>query len=127
MIGQRASLTKIISGDDVKHFAEISMDHNPIHLDEEYAKTTIFGRKIVHGFLVGSFISAVLANKLPGHGSIYLNQEMNFKKPVFIGDEITAEVEIIEIIKPTIYKLATKCVNQNGEVVIDGFAVIKKV
>lgn len=127
MIGQRASLTKIISGDDVKHFAEISMDHNPIHLDEEYAKTTIFGRKIVHGFLVGSFISAVLANKLPGHGSIYLNQEMNFKRPVFIGDEITAEVEIIEIIKPTIYKLATKCVNQNGEVVIDGFAVIKKV
>jgi 3-hydroxybutyryl-CoA dehydratase len=127
MLGNKASLTKKISTEDVIRFAEISMDHNPIHLDEEYAKKTIFGRKIVHGFLVGSFISAVLANKLPGHGSIYINQEMNFKRPVFIGDEITAEVEVIEIIKPTIYKLSTKCFNQNGDVVIDGFAVIKKV
>lgn len=127
MIGQKASLRKVITQEDVIRFSEISMDSNPIHLDDEYAKTTIFGRKIVHGFLVGSFISAVLANKLPGHGSIYLNQEMNFKKPVFIGDEITAEVEVVEIIKPTIYKLATKCMNQNGDIVIDGFAFIKKV
>lgn len=126
MIGQKASIKKIITEDDVNKFAVLSLDINPIHLDEAYAKKSMFGKKIAHGFLVGSLISAVIANKLPGHGSIYLKQEMNFKKPVFLGDEITAEVEILEEIKPTVYKIGTKCINQSGEVVIDGFAVIKK-
>ena len=117
--------SKIFSDEDVRRFAELSLDVNPVHLDEHYAKQSIFGKKIVHGFLVGSLISAVIGNKLPGFGSIYLKQEMNFKKPVFIDDEITAEVEIVEEIKPTIYRALTRCLNHNGDVVIDGFAIIK--
>jgi len=126
MIGKKASITKVISEADVEKFAELSLDINPIHLDEEYAEKSVFGKKIAHGFLVGSLISAVIANKLPGYGSIYLKQEMNFKRPVFLGDEITAEVEILEEIKPSVFRIGTKCTNQSGDIVIDGFAVIKK-
>lgn len=125
MQGRKETISKIFSDEDVRRFAELSLDVNPVHLDEHYAKQSIFGKRIVHGFLVGSLISAVIGNKLPGFGSIYLKQEMNFKKPVFIDDEITAEVEIMEEIKPSIYRALTRCLNQNGDVVIDGFAIIK--
>lgn len=123
-IGQKAKLSKTITFDDVLSFAEISMDKNPVHLDEEFAQSTIFKRRISHGMLYGSFISAVIANKLPGPGSIYLKQDFTFLKPVFIGDIITASVEIIEIPKENIYKLLTQCHNQNNELVIDGTAII---
>lgn len=125
MIGRKESITKRICDVDVRHFAQLSLDVNPVHLDEEYAKQSIFGKRIVHGFLVGSLISAVIGNKLPGFGSIYLKQEMNFKKPVYIDDEVTAEVEIVEEIKPSIYLAMTRCMNQYGDVVIDGSAIIK--
>lgn len=125
-IGSKASLRKIITTSDVIEFAKISLDTNPLHLDEEFAKNTMFKSRISHGFLVGSLISAVIANKLPGIGSIYLKQDINFKKPVFHGEEVTAEVEVIEEIKPTIYKLSTRCFNNQGEVVIDGYAIVKK-
>lgn len=127
IVGKKDSITKTITAEDIEQFAKISLDINPIHLDEAYAATTIFKKRIAHGFLVGSLISAVIANKLPGNGSIYLKQEMNFKKPVYIGDEIQAVVEVLEEIKPSVYKIDTKCINQAGEVVIDGFAIIKKV
>ena len=126
MLGQMASITKKITEEDITVFSQISLDVNPVHLDDEFAKKTIFEKRIAHGFLVGSLISAVIANKLPGVGSIYLKQELNFKRPVFIGDQITAEVEVIEIVKPTVYRLATRCINQEGHVVIDGYAIIKK-
>jgi len=126
-IGQKASLKKKVTGEDVQAFSRLSMDTNPVHLDEDYASQTVFQKRIAHGFLVGSYISAVIANELPGPGTIYLHQEMNFKKPVFWDDEIEAEIEIIEEIKPTIFKLRTICRNQNNEVVIDGYAVVKKV
>lgn len=125
MIGRTESMSKRFGDEEVRRFAQLSLDVNPIHLDEQYAKQSIFGKRIVHGFLVGSLISAVIGNRLPGFGSIYLQQEMNFRKPVFIDDEVTAVVEIVEQVKPHIYKALTRCLNQNGDVVIDGFAIIK--
>ena len=125
-IGQSASLTREFSTDEVKAFAELSSDKNPIHLDEGFANQSVFGRRIVHGFLVGSLISAVFGTKLPGEGAIYLNQEMNFRKPVYHGDEITATVTVTDIKKEkSVLCFDTKCENSRGEVVIDGKAVLK--
>lgn len=124
-IGQTAELTHLYSENEVNVFGEISGDHNPIHLDLEYAKNSIFGKKIVYGFLSGSLISAVLGNVLPGEGSIYMSQTMNFLRPVFIGDEITAKVVITNIDeeKKRIL-LDTVCTNQNGKNVIEGSALM---
>lgn len=125
-IGQFASMKKVFSDKDVETFAELSSDKNPIHLDEDFANQSLFGRRIVHGFLVGSLISAVFGTKLPGEGAIYLNQEMNFRKPVYHGDEITATVIVTNIKKDKgILYFDTKCENNKGEIVIDGKAVLK--
>lgn len=125
-IGQTASLKKTFSSDEVKAFAELSLDKNPIHINEAYAEQTIFGSRIVHGFLVGSLISAVFGTQLPGEGAIYLHQEMNFRKPVYHGEEITATVTITNIRKEkSILYFDTKCENGRGEIVIDGNAVLK--
>lgn len=125
-IGQSATYTKTFHDDDIRLFSTISGDDNPIHLDDEYAKQTIFKRRIVQGFLTGSLISAIIANKLPGRGSIYLNQDMNFLKPVFIGDTITAKVIIKDIdINKSYYFLDTFCLNQNNELVLSGSAKVK--
>lgn len=127
IIGQRASLHKAFSLHDVEIFAALSEDINPVHLDAEYAKSTIFAKPIVHGFLVGSLISAVIANQLPGKGSIYLHQQMDFKKPVFHDDLITANVEVTDInYEKSIYHLRTWCENEKNEVVLNGVAIIKK-
>lgn len=123
--GDSAEVTKILDEGDIQAFAEVTGDHNPIHLDDEFAKTTRFGRRIAHGMLSASLISAVLANKLPGEGSIYLGQTLQFVAPVFPGDEVTARVTVKEIRedKP-IVKLDTICVNQRGEIVIRGEATV---
>ena len=125
-IGQTASLKKAFSDEEVEAFSELTLDKNPIHLDEEYAMQSRFGKRIVHGFLVGSLFSAVFGTKLPGEGAIYLHQEMDFRKPVYHGDEITATVTITEINngKSLLY-FDTRCENQKGEIVIDGKAVLK--
>ena len=124
-VGDSAEITKTIEETDIQAFAEVTGDHNPIHLDEAFAKTTRFGRRIAHGMLSASLISAVLANKLPGEGSIYLGQTLQFVAPVFPGDEVTARVTVKEIRedKP-IVKLETVCVNQRDEVVIRGEATV---
>ena len=125
-VGQNASVTKRFTDADVHTFAGISLDVNPVHTDEEYAKTTIFGKRIVHGILTSSLISAVLANKLPGPGTIYLGQELSFRAPVYLGDEITAKVEITELrTDKKIVKLRTICTNQDGKAVITGVATVK--
>lgn len=123
--GSKESIAKVFTEDDVLEFSRISCDNNPIHLDEDYAKESIFKRRIVHGILVSSLISAVIANKLPGIGSIYLNQTLKFSKPVFIGDNITAIVEIIKI-KDKIINLKTICINQTDEIVLSGEAIVMK-
>ena len=125
-IGQTASLKKVFKSEEVLAFAELSMDKNPIHLDQEYAEQSCFGKRIVHGFFVGSLISAVFGTQLPGEGAIYLHQEMNFRKPVYHDDEITATVTVTNIRQDkSILYFDTKCENDRGEVVIDGKAILK--
>ena len=124
-VGDSAEITKTIDQADVQAFADLTGDHNPIHVDDAFAKTTRFGRRIAHGMLTASLISSVLANKLPGEGSVYLGQTLQFVAPVFPGDEITARVTVKEIRedKP-ILKLETICANQRDEVVIRGEASV---
>ena len=123
--GDRASISKTITDEDIRKFADASGDHNPLHLDEEFAKTTRFGRRIAHGMLSASLISAVIAHKLPGEGSVYLRQTLEFTAPVFLDDTITASITVISIRedKPII-KLETVCTNQRGEVVVKGEATV---
>lgn len=125
-IGQTASLKKAFSDEEVEAFSELTLDKNPIHLDEEYAMQSRFGKRIVHGFLVGSLFSAVFGTKLPGEGAIYLHQEMDFRKPVYHGDEITATVTITEINKEkSVLYFDTKCENEHGDIVVEGKAILK--
>jgi len=125
-VGQKASLVNTFTDEDVRTFAKISLDTNPLHLSDEYAKTTIFGQRIVHGMLTSSLISAVIANKLPGEGTIYLGQELRFLAPVLLNDTITAEVEVAELREDKkIAKLNTVCTNQDGKQVITGVATVK--
>lgn len=120
----RVSKKFTVKEEDVVNFAKVSKDHNPIHLDEEYAKKTFFGQRIVHGMLLGGYISSVIANDYPGQGSIYLEQNLSFKNPCFIDDEIEVIIELIEQNK-TKYNLSTK-VTRNDTILIDGLATIIK-
>ena len=107
-------------------FAELSEDKNPVHLDYEYAAQTIFKKPIVHGMFVASQISNLIANKLPGPGSIYKSQSLSFKRPVYYGDKIKCEAEVILIVpEKKILELKTICSNEYGDIVIEGTAVIK--
>ncbi|WP_276317190.1 MaoC family dehydratase [Anaerosphaera multitolerans] len=121
-------MEKTFTREDVVEFSKLSLDVNPIHLDEEYAKNSIFKQNIVHGLLVSSLISAVLANKLPGNGTIYMSQELKFVKPVFFGDKCIATVEVVEKKdNKNIIILDTKVyTNDTDNVVITGQAVVKK-
>lgn len=124
-IGDSASLSKMITEADVQAFADVTGDHNPVHLDEEFAKTTRFGRRIAHGMLGASLISSAIANQLPGPGSVYLGQTLKFVSPVYPGDTITARITVTTVRedKPII-SLETICENQNKEVVIKGEATV---
>jgi len=125
-VGQKETISKAFTNEDAVLFSQLSMDTNPIHLNEEYAQKSIFKQRICHGFLVGSLISAIFATKLPGPGAIYLQQDMTFLKPVYLNQLVTAEVEIIEIIiEKKIIKFLTSCFNENMDLVIKGYAVIK--
>ena len=125
-VGQKASVQKTFTAADVTAFAGISLDVNPIHVSDVAAKNSIFGQRVVHGILTSGLISAVLANKLPGPGTIYLGQELRFVAPVFLNDDITDEVEIVEIREDKkIVKLNTTCTNQDGKAVITGMATVK--
>lgn len=124
-IGAQASRTKTFTDDDVRGFAHVSGDTNPVHLDDAYAATTRFGQRLVHGMLTASLISATLANDLPGEGTIYISQSLQFKAPVFIGDTITATVEVTRFrAEKRIATLATTCTNQDGKIVLTGEAVV---
>ncbi|MCF7921956.1 MAG: MaoC family dehydratase [Candidatus Marinimicrobia bacterium] len=125
-VGDKVSVTKKFAESDILHFSKLSLDTNPIHVDADYAGASIFGQRIVHGMLVASLFSGLLGMKLPGEGSIYLGQSLHFTGPVFIGDEVTATVEIIKIRedKPII-TLRTYCKKIDGSIVIDGEAVVK--
>jgi len=125
-VGDKARLSKSFTEEEVFRFAEISADKNPLHLDKDFGRASIFGQRIVHGMLVASLFSGLIGMELPGAGSIYLGQSLTFKAPVAIGEEVTASVEIIKIRqdKP-IVTLRTVCVNSEGKIVIEGEAVVK--
>ncbi len=124
-VGDAAEFSKTISESDVYLFAGVTGDLNPAHINEAYAQKTFFKTRIAHGMLSAGFISAVLGNQLPGPGSIYVRQELNFLAPMRIGDTITARVEVVEKnAEKNRVKLRTTCVNQDGVKVTEGEAVI---
>jgi len=123
-VGQSAETTRVVGAGDIEAFAEVSGDVNPVHLDEAYAKTTAFGGRIAHGMLAAAYISAVIGNRLPGPGAIYLSQSMRFRRPVKIGDPVTARVTVkaLDAAKGHV-TLETVC-EVNGKTVVDGEALI---
>ena len=124
-IGDTAKFSKTVSESDIYQFAGITGDFNPAHMNEEYAKKTFFKTRIAHGMLSAGFISTIIGTKLPGTGSIYIQQNLSFLAPVRIGDTITARVEVIEIIDgKNRVRLKTVCLNQEGTQVLDGEAVV---
>jgi 3-hydroxybutyryl-CoA dehydratase len=125
-IGTQAILSRTITEDDILLFALVSGDHNPIHLDAEYAEKSLFGKRIAHGFLIGSLISAVLGNDMPGPGSIYLGQTLKFLAPIHIGDTVTVTVKVVALREDKrIITLHTDCTNQHGTLVLSGEATVK--
>jgi 3-hydroxybutyryl-CoA dehydratase len=96
-IGMARSVSKSISDDDIRDFARLSLDHNPVHLDDDYAQQTIFGGRIAHGMLTAALISAVIGEQLPGHGTVYLGQSLKFMAPVRPGDRVEATVSVLAI------------------------------
>lgn len=125
-VGQKASLSKRFGPAEVGAFAGLSEDFNPLHLDPVFAASTPFERPIVHGMLLASLFSGLLGQQLPGKGSVYLGQTLSFKQPVFVGEEVLAEVEVIAIRddKP-IVTLATRIFTQSGALAVTGEAVVK--
>jgi 3-hydroxybutyryl-CoA dehydratase len=123
--GDTSSRTTTITDEMIRAFAELSGDSNPVHLDDVYAAGTRFGRRIAHGMIAASLISATLANDLPGPGTVYLSQTLQFKAPVFPGDTLTTRVEV-KSVRPDkpIVTLATVCRNQSDVVVLEGEAVV---
>ncbi len=123
-VGDVGEFTKTVTEHDVFGFADASGDFNPLHIDEEYAKKTVFGRRIAHGILTAGIISTVLGGEIPGLGTIFVELHIQFRKPVFIGDTVTARATVMEIINPKRVRLLVACVNQSGEDVAVGNAVV---
>jgi 3-hydroxybutyryl-CoA dehydratase len=124
-VGQQAEFSKTVTESDVMLYAGISGDFNPAHVNEVEAARGRFGGRIAHGMLSAGFISACIAMRLPGPGTIYLTQSLKFTRPVRIGDTVTARVEVLEWHEAKRRaRLATTCRNQHGEVVIDGEALV---
>ncbi len=122
-LGDSAQIEKLISEELVNEFARVIGDFNPVHLDQVYAEKTHFKGRIAHGALSIGLLSNVLGNVLPGHGTIYLSHEIKFLSPVRIGDTLTVRVEVVELIpEKNRVRFRTTCINQKGEMVVDGFA-----
>ncbi len=124
-IGDSVSVSKTITDAEIHAFAELSGDRNPLHLNDEFAAASRFGRRIAHGMLSASVISNAIGNHLPGTGALYLGQTLKFVAPVYPGDTVTAKVTVSKIRadKP-ILTLETICSNQRGETLIEGEAVV---
>jgi 3-hydroxybutyryl-CoA dehydratase len=123
-VGQTAEFTKTVTETDVVMFAGITGDLNPAHIDQVWAQASRFGGRIAHGMLSASFISTVLAMKLPGPGTIYLSQSLRFTGPVKIGDTVTARVEVAEVLPKRRVRLTTTVHTHDGTQVIEGEAVV---
>jgi 3-hydroxybutyryl-CoA dehydratase len=123
-VGMDASYAKRITNEDILAFAELSGDVNPIHLSDEFAASTMFKKRIAHGFLTGSLFSTVLGTKLPGPGCVYLSQTMKFRGPVYIGDEVVATLKITAL-DPDKARVTLACdCSVNGKTVLEGEALM---
>lgn len=123
-VGQTASYSRTVEERDIQLFAAVSGDHNPLHLDAEYAAGTIFKERIAHGMFSGALISAAVACELPGPGTIYIGQTMRFTLPAKLGDTLTVRLEILEKLPKFRIRIATRVFNQRDELVVDGEAEI---
>lgn len=123
-VGQTAEITSTVSQQDVHTFADITGDNNPVHLDADFAATTQFEKPIAHGMFGAGLISAVIGTKLPGPGCIYLDQQLKFRAPIYIGSEVTTKVTVVEKNeRRSRVTLKTECIC-NGKVVISGEATV---
>ena len=124
-VGQTYETSFAITADLIEGFSRVTGDYNPIHLDEDYARQTIFEKRVAQGMLGAGLLSGVLGCQFPGIGTVYLSQTLKFLKPVFIGDEITLRLEVLEIINAkNRVRLETEFTNQKGEAVITGEALV---
>ncbi|WP_397423442.1 MaoC family dehydratase [Phenylobacterium sp.] len=123
-VGQAVEINRVVGAADIEAFAEVSGDNNPVHLDEDYARTTQFGERIAHGMLSAAYISAILGTRLPGPGAIYLSQSLRFRRPVRIGDLVVARATVtaLDEAKGRV-TLETVC-EVGGKTVMDGEAVV---
>jgi 3-hydroxybutyryl-CoA dehydratase len=125
-VGQSYQKSFAITADLIERFADVTGDHNPIHLDEDYAGKSIFKQRVAQGMLQAGLLSGILGCHFPGVGTIYLSQTLKFIKPVFIKDQITLRLEVLEIINDkNQVRLGTLFTNQNGEAVVTGEALVK--
>jgi 3-hydroxybutyryl-CoA dehydratase len=123
-LGMRETLRKTVENEDVIRFAELSGDHNPIHLSEHFARKTRFGGRIVHGLYTASLISAVIGMRLPGPGAVYISQTLNFRGPVKIGDVVDVAVEVIDLTaKGRRVRLRCEC-KVGDTMVLDGEGIL---
>lgn len=124
-LGQTYTSEVTVSDEMVRHFAAATGDHNPLHLDDEFAKNSVFKARVAHGMLSAGILSAVFGTQFPGLGTIYLSQQMSFRRPVFIGDTLRVELEVLEVItEKNRLRVATTCRNQHGQEVVTGEAVV---
>ena len=123
-VGQSAALTQVVDEAMIVAFAKTTGDKNPVHLDADYAANTRFGARIAHGMLGAGFISAVIGTALPGPGAIYIAQNLRFRRPIYVGDEVEARVEVVSIdLERRRVVLSTRC-TVGGKTVVDGEAEI---
>lgn len=124
-VGDKASSSRQVTETDLALFASATGDTNPIHFDQAYAESTFFKGRIAHGVLSAGFVSAVIANRLPGLGTVYVSQDLKFLAPVRLGDTVTAQVEVLDVDRErNRVRLRTTCTNQEGTTVLDGEAVV---
>lgn len=123
-VGQVAEITRVVGTADIEAFAQISGDNNPLHLDDAYARGTTFGGRIAHGMLSAAYLSAVMGTRLPGPGAIYLTQSLRFRRPVRIGDAVTARVTVKALDTAKGHATLSTVCQVNGKTVVDGEAVV---
>ena len=123
-LNDTGSYTRTIAERDINAFADASGDYSPLHMDEAFARTTTFGQRVAHGILTAGIISTVLGSEIPGLGTIFLELHIRFLKPVYINDTITAMATVTEIINPQRVRMLVACVNQHGDDVALGNAIV---
>ena len=125
-VGHIEEFTHVVSMEDVDSFAQLTGDDNPLHMSDEFAQACLFGKRVVHGMLTSSFISTIIGNKLPGPGALWQSQTLHFRNPTYIGDQILVRAELLQkSIGQRTFRLKTEITNQNGDLLVDGEALVK--